>query len=167
MANAGSSGKLLARMHDPKVKRLREDTAMRLYAQGHSQEDIAEIMGTSQGAVSGAISRGLARYAKDNKIMADRARALITQRLELMFRSWFPLATGDNPTEKAAKIILDVLDRLAKLSGVGDLAATVNINVTTANADMMRAEITRDLDALAERQQKIIEGVFDEPDAAQ
>lgn len=164
---APMNGKTLARMHDPTVKHLREDTAMRYYAQGMTQMEISRVMEVAQPQVSKMIRRALDRHSKNDKIVAGRARALIMQRLEGMFSAWYPHATGaigDAPNEKAAEIVLKVLDRIAKISGVGDLATTINVNVTTANADVIRAEISRDLDALAERQQRIIEGTFEVPD---
>lgn len=156
-----ASGRALARMHDDKVKRVREDYILREYAKGRTQREIGDELGIDQSTVSGLLRRGLSRYAKDQKRMGDRARALLMIRLEGMFSSWYGLATGDMPDEKAAKIVLGVLDRMAQIQGVGVLNAKIDINVTTSNADAMRAQIAGDLDALATRQRQVIEGVYE------
>lgn len=84
-------------------------------AQGMTWAAIAERYGYSQaGAAQTAVSRYLEKVKTSR---TDEYREVITERLEILFMSYWPAATGGNIA--AAYLINTILGHMAKLNGVG------------------------------------------------
>lgn len=137
--------------------RVREDFALAKYAAGATIVDItlalADTFGTSVTSVSNTwemTQRALRRHAvKPEDVEAARARILL--HLDKLLEAWLPRALGLTqapdgslmpPSDKAATIVLQTLDRLGQVTGAikpPEKPTNINVNVIVpADAESRR-----------------------------
>lgn len=143
---------------------VREDYALEKYAAGLTIVEItaklAEVFGTSGLSVSNTwemVRRSLRRHSV-NPDDVDIARAKITLHLEKLLEVWLPRSLGHvvlpdgsqlPPSDKAATVVLQTLDRYAQVTGaVKPPEKTTNIQVNVAvpmDADGKRQAVMEEL----------------------
>lgn len=124
----------------------RHNEWLQLYAGGATQQQIADRYSVSRQAVGVAIKDALKGAASRRTELADHAYELQLERLERLLTAHWPhaLNTRDNPDQaiRSSRVVLDILDREAKLFGL-DQPVQVEVNVRT------RDEIDDELNRLA------------------
>lgn len=156
-APSQSKSRIERRRRREEARDVRDDEALRLYASGLSFEEIAielsRTFGTSPTSVSNTylmIRRALTRHHVNTEDV-DTARVRVITHLEALLHTWMPRALGNAldaqlqpvaPSDKAAGIVLQTLDRYAQLTGaVQSVGQTTNIAVSVtvpADADDKR-----------------------------
>lgn len=144
----------------PHLAASRELAAIELYNRCLTFQQIADAMEVPKHIAYDLVRKGLARRAALEPATVAEARALMTDRLDLLLSKWFPMAMDGN--DKAAEITLKLLDRVGEVHGV-DLRREAQVQVTI-NVESMRDDVLRSLDEVA-RRARLIEGVVvdDEP----
>ena len=104
-----------ARAKIPKARE-RELEALKYRKLGMSYQQIADRMDMSLAGAYKAVKRAIARITKEADDVAEEVRAIELQRLDELTLTYQPRAMkGD---EKAAKLVIQVMDRRAKLLGI-------------------------------------------------
>lgn len=159
---------------DRKMITARELRALDLLIAGANYGQIAQVMGlkTRGGAVQ-LVQRALAKRALEAaETTVPQARAIYLDRLERMFQRWFPLAMGNAqqqlpPDPVAAKLVLDMLTRYAKVTGIeSPVQIEETVDITVHDPEAQRARVFESLRSFAERSAEVIEGSAVENDAA-
>ena len=125
----------------------REKKCIELRRAGATYDEIATTLGyAASGVARDAYLRALKRTLVDAG--APEARDAELDRLERLQRSWWlPALSGD---ERAARVVLSVMDRRAKLLGL-DAPIKSEIKVEQVDAASIDAEVAR-LVAMLEKQ---------------
>ncbi len=150
----------------------RELRAIELTAAGATYDQVGVILSMGRTAARALVERALARRALEVQHRElGPARTLQLERLELLFRRWFPLAVGNPrddpptpPNERAAAVVMSVMDRQARILGLEQpirVEEEVTVSLTYQELDARREEILRGLADVVERHQAI-EGEFRE-----
>lgn len=154
-----------ARSNLPRIREIRSDMVLAMYARCMTQVEIADELGIDQGTVSRLITSALEERAKEDPQIRAQARALMVERLDLMLSRWFPLAIGSTPDaiapdRDAAELTLKILDRLGKIQGV-DVAPTIGGPAFVLTPETLRTEILASLEETAARVRAIDAGTVD------
>jgi len=155
---------------DKKTISARELKSLDLLAAGANYGQIAQVLNlkTRAGAVQ-LVQRALAkRAAEAAEITVPEARALYLDRLDKLFAKWFPLALGSAaqqipPDPVAAKLVLDMMGRYAKVTGIeSPIKVEETVDVTIHDPDAQRARVFQSLQNFAARAGEVIEGTATE-----
>lgn len=148
----------------------RELRALDLLAAGANYQQIATVLGmkTRGGAVQ-LVQRALAKRAQEYaEVTVPEARTLYLERLDKLFQRWFPVALG-NPKQQlppdpvAAKLVLDMMTRYAKVTGIeSPIKIEEQVDVTIHDPDAQRARVFESLQNFAERSKEVIDGTATE-----
>lgn len=152
----------------------RELRAIELTAAGATYAQVGVIMDMTRTNARLLVERALARRELEMRHReVGAAKALQLERLEQLMRRWFPIALGSPadgtpPNERAAVVVLSIMDRQARIAGLeAPLRAEVDLTVGLSHEEITERQ-ERVLAALAEvrqRQQNAIEGTFTEGEA--
>lgn len=151
---------------DKKTISARELRALDLLVAGANYGQIAQVlnMKTRAGAIQ-LVQRALAkRAAEAAEITVPEARALYLERLEKLFQRWYPVALGSAsqnlpPDPVAAKLVLDMLTRYAKVTGIeSPVKVEETVEVTVHDPDAQRVRVFESLQNFAARSSEVIEG---------
>lgn len=150
----------------------RELRAIELAAAGATYDHIGRIIGITRSAARQLVERALARRALEVKVRElPVAKALQADRLDALWRRWYPLALGDGattpPDPRAASVVLSIHDRMCRLHGLEDTSIQVEQHitiVTDAEERARRETILADLAEVGRRLQDVpaIEGTWEE-----
>lgn len=154
-----------------------ERRALDLLVAGASYDQIGTILGFSRTSAFNTIAKAMAKRADEFRASHTYERAVVLHldRLDRLFAKWLPLALGSGgipPSDKAAEIVLKVMERQDKILGLSapqKVEQTTTVVVTTEQLESRRTAL---LDGLAEVEQRRrqIEGEFretpTEPEAA-
>lgn len=169
---------LTATMRDAQRRRSstiteREHRALELLAVGASTSQIATVLSIGRGAADKLIQKALAKRALEIRTqVAPYAAAVYYDRLEKLFMRWMPLAMGNlsqgqPPDEKAANVVLGLMDRYARFMGTdapvqieGDV--TVHAGPTTDERAAFVTKLLGDLDEVQRRKLAVDAEVIDE-----
>lgn len=155
---------------DKKTISERELRALDLLAAGANYGQIAKVLNlkTRAGAIQ-LVQRALAkRAAEAADVTVPEARALYLDRLDKLFQRWFPLALGNAqqaipPDPVAAKLVLDMMTRYAKVTGIeSPIKVEETVDVTIHDPDAQRARVFQSLQNFAARAGEVIEGTATE-----
>lgn len=139
----------------------RDLRAIELAAAGATYDQIAKILGlATRTSARQLLERALARRALEIQVRdLPAAKALQADRLDGLWRRWFPLAVGRPPTaddplgippsERAANVVLSIHDRMARLHGL-DAPVKVEHEVVVTSDEEERERRERILVDLAE-----------------
>lgn len=120
------------KLHEQADERVAKVMQLRLAGLGF--EEIAKQIGCAISTAYGLFKKG--ENLRDRMIMdtADRIRAIESSRLDKLQAVWWPRAVGGTvngktfePNDKAAKICISIIEKRAKLWGLG--ASVTNVNV--------------------------------------
>lgn len=154
------------------ARQYREDEALRYYASGLTLAEItgqlSGAFGTSRTSVSNTgemIRRALRRHSVGPEDV-DMARSRMLASLDVLLEAWMPLALGQgldadlrprNPSDKAATIVLGILDRYAQVTGaVKPPERSTHITViTTVPTDAESKRLTA-MDEIRREAQKLV-----------
>lgn len=133
----------------------RESRALELLVIGATYAQIAKQlnMKTASGARQ-LVLRALEKRAAESRMSTDSARVIFTERLELLYRRWMPIALGANggePDSRAAKIVLDALARFSEVNGLKTIHIEHEQTVTIQSADEKRAAVVASIVDYANR----------------
>lgn len=115
---------------------IREGDALVLFAGGMTYKEIAVELRVALSTAYELVKRGLARRAEMQGPAVEEARALFLLYIEQLMGAWMPRAVGKGidadlqpipPSEGAAKIVIQLLDRFADVNP--GLRAALNINL--------------------------------------
>jgi len=152
--------------NDKRTISARELRALDLLIAGANYGQIAQVLNlkTRAGAIQ-LVQRALAkRAAEAAEVTVPEARALYLDRLDKLFTRWFPLALGsakDNipPDPMAAKLVLDMMTRYAKVTGIeSPVKIEETVDVTIHDPDAQRERVLKSLQSFAKRGSGVIEG---------
>lgn len=148
----------------------RERQALELLVAGATYEQIGRIIGVSGSRARVVVGTALGKRALEfNSWSRDQAFVIYWERMEKLFARWFPLALGGArdpatglplpPDPEAARLVLGIMDRMAKTMGF-DAPQRVEAEVTvthTAGPDpvQIRQAILRQL---ADQEARLAEG---------
>lgn len=138
--------------------RARDREALDLHVKGWTYEEIAAHLGLcDRSGAYVAVQRALEeRSAEYESQTLPLAKAVAMSRLDQLLSSWWPQATGQNtigvPDDKAAGIVLRIMERQAKIIGYEaaqqvDITGQVHLTLEAARAEAMRR-----MDELAARE---------------
>lgn len=149
----------------------RELRAIELTAAGATYDQVGAILSMTRTNARLLVERALARRALEIKHRdLGPAKALQLERLEMLMRRWWPLAVGNPrdgvaPSERAAAVVLSVIDRINRVSGLeAPLRVEQDVTVSLSHEELVERQ-DRVLAGLAEvrkRQLTAIEGTFSE-----
>lgn len=129
--------------------RLRQQHALDLRINGHTYAEIATKLGYADPSTArGAILALLRRSESD---LADHWRSIETARLEKLIATWLPLATGTEPSVKAAEVVLRTHQALVRLHGA-ELAPAATVVVATNPVEVVE-QARSQLHEIAQRHQ--------------
>lgn len=137
----------------------RERQALELLVAGATYEQIGRILGISRSRAGAVVGTALSKRALEfNQYSRDQAFILYWERLEKLFSRWFPLSLGGQrdpstgmpapPDAEAAKMVIGILDRMAKTLGFdAPRKVEVEATVTVSGPDpaAIRANIIQSL----------------------
>lgn len=144
---------------DKKTITVRELRALDLLAAGANYSQIGQVLGlkTRGGAVQ-LVQRALAKRAAEcAETTVPEARALYLDRLDKLFQRWFPAALGNAaqsipPDPTAAKLVLDMLTRYARVTGIeSPVKIEETVDVTVHDPDAQRERVYESLMSFARR----------------
>lgn len=159
---------------DTKTISARELRALDLLVLGANYTQIAQALNlrSRSGAVQ-IVQRALAKRAAEvDQTTTSEARALYLERLERLFQRWMPHALGSvakniPPDPAAAKLVLDMLARFAKVTGIeSPTQIEEQVSVTIENPDDQRARVLANLKTFHDQNTQVIDGTATEVDAA-
>lgn len=163
-----AKGPVLGRRHTQlTAKELR---ALELVAAGATYDLIARILSITRPNARLLVERALARRAAEvNSREHHVAKALELDRMETLWRRWFPLAIGNPaagipPNKDAAGIALRIHERICRIQGLDapvEVAAKLNLEIDVVSPEERRAKILASL-AETKARQKAIEGEWKE-----
>ena len=148
----------------------KELRALELVAAGATYDLIGRILSMSRPNARLLVERALARRAAEvNSREHHVAKALELDRMETMWRRWFPLAMGDPangvlPSKDAAGIALRIHERICRIKGLDapvEVQARVDLEVDAVSPEERRAKILASL-AETKARQATIEGEWKE-----
>lgn len=164
MASKGTAQlERLKRREDARI--VREDHALKLYASGLTFSEItlqlADTFGTSRTSSSNTmemVRRALRRHTVGPEDV-DNARARMLASLDVLLEAWMPRALGQAldpttlqvvpPNDKAATVVLGILDRYAQVTGAvkpPERSTNIQVNVTVPDdAESKRAGVMEQL----------------------
>ncbi|MBF6298255.1 hypothetical protein IU459_11955 [Nocardia amamiensis] len=120
----------------------RRELALEMMLAGRTYQQIADALDYSdKGTAHRAVTTALAECAERTKELADLARPIVLERLEMLWAPQFKLARKGDP--KAAELCLKMLDRFSKIHGLDRI--TVDHTVTT------RTELDAEIEALVQK----------------
>jgi DNA-binding CsgD family transcriptional regulator len=161
---------------DPRTKRrdtrltARELRALELTAAGATYEQVGKVLGIARTNARHLVERALARRAAEvNSREFHVAKALELDRLETLYRRWWPLAIGNPaqgvpPLKDAADMVLKIHDRVARIEGLNaptQVEARIDLEVNEISVEERRARVLSSLAEVRARQ-LTIEGEFRE-----
>lgn len=153
----------------------REETAIQLYAEGKTVQQISDALHELYGVrlprdIPALVRRGLYRRVKENEANVEIAKAMMSATYRRLLEVYLPRALGQGeadadgqraaPDVRAAELALKVLDKWGEVEGAksppkaGDINMAVVINGAPVDADAQRARI---LDGLAVERSKQLE----------
>ena len=100
--------------------------ALELKTMGHTVRDIAEQLDVSPTTAHNDIDALLRDIAEKDTGRANNNRMLLNQRYEALISAYFSKATGGDI--EAAKLVIDVLSKQAKINGLIPKEPLLNIN---------------------------------------
>ena len=100
--------------------------ALELKTMGHTVRDIAEQLNVSPTTAHNDIDVLLRDMAEKDAGRANNNRMLLNERYEALIRTYFDKATGGDI--EAAKLVIDVLFKQAKINGLIPKEPLLNIN---------------------------------------
>ena len=100
--------------------------ALELKTMGHTVRDIAKQLDVSSTTAHNDIDHMLRDIADKDTGRANNNRMLLNQRYEALISAYFSKATGGDI--EAAKIVIDVLGKQAKINGLIPKEPLLNIN---------------------------------------
>ncbi len=100
--------------------------ALELKTMGHTVRDIAKQLDVSSTTAHNDIDVLLRDMAEKDTGRANNNRMLINERYEALIRAYFDKATGGDI--EAAKLVVDVLGKQAKINGLIPKEPLLNIN---------------------------------------
>ena len=100
--------------------------ALELKTMGHTVRDIAKQLDVSSTTAHNDIDHMLRDIADKDTGRANNNRMLLNQRYEALISEYFSKATGGDI--EAAKIVIDVLGKQAKINGLIPKEPLLNIN---------------------------------------
>lgn len=153
----------------------RERQALELLVAGATYEQIGRILGISRSRATTVVGTALSKRALEfNQFSRDQAFVIYWERLEKLFSKWFPLSLGGGidtatgqrlpPDPEAAKMILGILDRMAKTLGFDApkrVEVDAKVEVTGPDPQAIRRNIMESLAAMEARAQEaeaVVEG---------
>lgn len=149
----------------------RELRAIELTAAGATYDQVGVILSMTRTNARLLVERALARRALEVRHRElDAAKTLQLERLEQLIRRWWTLAVGNPkdgtpPNERAAVIVLSIMDRQARILGLeAPLRVEQDVTVSLSHEEL-EARQEKILAGLAEvraRQLTAIEGTFTE-----
>lgn len=116
---------------------------LQLYASGHTYQQIADLYQIRKATVIEAVHNALVGASSRRAEAADHLLELHLERLERLLRAHWPIALNTREpeaAEKAARVVLGVLDREARLWG---LDQPQRVDVTVRARDEIDEEIAR------------------------
>lgn len=144
-------------------KRLRAQRALEIYTNGATYAMVAAALDLTPSQAQRLIHNELARRAEADDRTADQARALYRERMELLIRTWLPVAVGDDeepPNLKASGHVLDIIKTGIAMDGAAaPKHSTHDHTIRQATPEEHRAQVLEQLKELTERQRHpVIEG---------
>lgn len=178
---AVTGGELTAVMRDAQRRRsvtitAREHRALELISVGATNKQIAAVLSVTPGSVTNIVAKALSKRALEIRTQVlPVAGAVYYDRLERLLQRWMPLALGNlslgqAPDEKAANIVLGILDRYARFLGL-DAPIKIEETIETVGGptpgerEAIKAALLEDL-AEIKRRRDTIDAVVVEGDAA-
>lgn len=146
-----------------------EDAALQLFVEGLTVAQIAASLRHSREHAYDLVERALTRRAEEvAPEVVDNARVLYTEGLRRLYESWMPRALGSEarvdpntgpqdavpPSDRAAEMVLKILDRLAAVNGVQGPPKRVEMDVTVhtpADIHSARDEILASLNTIRDK----------------
>lgn len=149
---------------DKRVITEREMRALDLVVAGASYRQIAKALDIQRGSAVNLVRRALEKRAADMET-PEEARIIYLERLEFLWRRWFPRAVGNEsqgiePSAKAAEVALKILAAYARVTGI-ESPVKVRGEVTVVDEAEQRARVLESLRNFAQRVD-VIEGVVSE-----
>lgn len=155
------------------AREVREDHALKLYASGLTLAEItlqlADTFGTSRTSASNTgemVRRALRRHTVGPEDV-DMARSRMLASLDVLLEAWMPRAIGQAldpnnltpipPSDKAAAVVLGILDRYAQVTGaVKPPERNTNITVINGIPDDAQSKRASAMDELRREAAKLI-----------
>lgn len=139
----------------------RRGKAIRLKIEGHTYNQIAELLGYSNGASACCdIRRALEKHVVEEGLAVEAWRELELARLDVLQKAVWPEAMEGNP--RAIETALKILDRRAKMLG---LDSAIKLEVLTIDA--LDAQIQRLEAELGRHDLAALDGEADEAEATE
>lgn len=146
---------------------IREGDALVLFAGGKTYKEIAADLKVALSTAYELVKRGLARRAEMQGPAVEEARALFLLYIEQLLSAWMPRAMGKGldadlrpipPSEGAAKVVIQLLDRFADVNP--GLRAALNINLE-GDVPLTSLELVASIQAGLQRiadKERVVEG---------
>lgn len=150
----------------------RELRAIELTAAGATYDQVGAILSINRTSARALVERALARRALEIQHRdLGPARTLQLERLEFLFRRWWPLAVGNPrdvpptpPNDRAAAIVMSIMDRQERILGLAQpirVEEQVTVSLTYEELEGRREKVLAGLAEVVQRQRSI-DGEFRE-----